>query len=57
MVISDGELNEEELKRSGKNKAWLEKKLKEQGAEKFKDVFIASVDAEGELFVQKKESL
>ena len=56
-VISDGELNEEELKRSGKNKAWLEKKLKEQGAEEFKDVFIASVDAEGELFVQKKESL
>ncbi len=56
-VISDGELNEEELKRSGKNKAWLEKKLKEQGAEGFKDVFIASVDAEGELFVQKKESL
>ena len=34
-----------------------EKKLKEQGAEEFKDVFIASVDAEGELFVQKKESL
>lgn len=53
-VISDGELNETELKRSGKSLKWLKNELKKNGIDDMKDVFIASVDAEGELFIQKK---
>lgn len=53
-VIADGELNETELSRSGKDMAWLKNELGKNGIHKIKDVFIASIDAEGELFVQKK---
>ena len=53
-VISDGELNETELKRSGKSLKWLKDELKKNDIDDMKDVFIASVDAEGELFIQKK---
>lgn len=53
-LVIDGKVNNEELKRSGKDRAWLEKTLYEHGAESIKKVFIASLDAEGELFVQLK---
>lgn len=53
-VISDGELNITELERSGKNMEWLNGELKKNGAERIEDVFIASIDAEGEIFIQKK---
>lgn len=54
-VISDGKLNKSEFIRSGKSEKWLEEALKRQGIERIKDVFIASIDAEGELFLQTKE--
>lgn len=53
-VISDGELNETELERSGKSRGWLMRELKKQGVHNVAEVFIASVDAENEVFVQKK---
>lgn len=55
-VIADGRLNEYELKRSGKTKEELTDELKKHGAKSLNEVFIASVDAEGELFVQLKSS-
>lgn len=55
-VIADGRLNEYELKRSGKTKEDLTDELKKHGAKSLNEVFIASVDAEGELFVQLKSS-
>ncbi len=54
-VIADGELNEKELMRSGKNRKWLDDKLRKNGIKDIKEVFMASVDAEGELFLQKKD--
>lgn len=54
-VIADGELNEKELMRSGKSRKWLDDKLRKNGIKDIKDVFMASVDAEGELFLQKKD--
>ena len=53
-VISDGRLNETELKRSGKSRTDLMKDIHERGAAEIKDVFIASYDAEGEIFIQLK---
>ncbi len=55
-VIADGQLNEYELKRCGKTKDELYEELRKYGAETISEVFIASVDAEGELFVQLKDS-
>ena len=53
-LVSDGELNVYELARSGKKREWLEKEIKKRGINDIKDVFIASLDVENELFVQLK---
>ena len=55
-IISDGVLNSDELKRSGKTKNWLHSQLKKQNIFKTEDVFIATVTCEGKLFVQKKKN-
>ena len=54
LLIADGKINTPALNDSGITKEWLEIKLKEYGIEKIEDVFIASLDTSGELFVQKK---
>ena len=51
ILISDGEMNKAELKRAKKSEAWLKKQIKCD----FKDVFLASLNSDGELTVQKKE--
>ncbi len=56
IVISDGEINNYALKRGGLSKKWLTDKLKNDYKIKdVRDVFIASVDAEQNLYVQKKQ--
>lgn len=50
MLVADGEMNEIELKRSGKSKAWLEKSV---GMD-INNIFIAVLNNEGQLYVQKK---
>lgn len=54
-VIVDGEMDEEEIKNSGKSKTWLKKQLSANGIKDIKRVFIATVDSNGSLFVQTKE--
>lgn len=54
-VISDGELNRRELERSGKTVDELMSDIKKHGAKRIKDVFIASVNGEGQLYLQLKE--
>ena len=54
MLISDGTLVEAELKRSGKGKKWLMTELDKRNLT-IKDVFIASLSADGELFIQEHE--
>ncbi len=53
-IVSDGTLNNDELVRSGKTMGWFEKEIKKQGIDSVKEIFIASLDAEDELFIQKK---
>ena len=55
VLISDGEINFSALKKSGLSENWLLNKLKnEYKIKNTKDVFIASVDAQKNLFVQEK---
>ena len=51
-IILDGKLNHSELPRAGITKDDILKEIKKQGATKISDVFIASIDAEDEMFVQ-----
>lgn len=54
MLISDGELNRTELSRSGKTEEWFQKTLKKHGISSYSEIFIASLDFEDGLFLQKK---
>lgn len=54
MLISDGELNRTELSRSGKTEEWFQKTLKKRGISSYSEIFIASLDIEDGLFLQKK---
>lgn len=54
-VILDGKINKKELNRLGKSENELLGEIKQHGAKNASDVFIASIDAEGEMFVQLKE--
>ena len=54
-IIYDGVLDKKELKKSGKDENWLDKKLRARGIKRYSDVFIAATDTKGELFMQIKE--
>lgn len=54
-VIMDGKFNDAEVSRSGRTKSDIEKALNKRGVKSYKDVFIASIDDEGEMFIQEKE--
>ena len=53
-VIADGHILEENLKRAGKNKQWLEKELYKNKISNINDVFIAECDRDNMLFVFTK---
>ena len=55
IIVSDGSMNEEELERSGRTVQWLKKQLEKRGIYDLEEVFLLSVNAEGELFIQLKE--
>lgn len=50
MLIADGEINKNELKRAGKNMKWLRDNIKYPPEE----VFSAMLDGKGQLHIQKK---
>ena len=51
IIISDSQVNAHGLKLIGKDKTWLENKLKKQKV-KIKDVFCMTVDDAGKIFIQ-----
>ena len=51
ILVSDGEINRSELLRSGRTEEWLRKRLNGD----IKSIFLASLNSDGELLVQKKE--
>lgn len=53
-LIMDGVLYEDNLKEIGLDMGWLKKELEGRGIQDVKDVFFASLDTSGVLFVQKK---
>lgn len=55
-VIIDGKIQNDNLKFTGNNKIWLQRKLKEQGIHKIKDVFLATCNSNNKLTVYKQIS-
>ena len=53
MLVSNGQLDKKELELSGKSEEWLKKKLKQQGIKNISEVFLATLNEQDELFVQK----
>ena len=54
VIVSDGTLNEGVLTRAKKDHIWLTKELKKRNIKDVKEIFVASLDAEDELFIQLK---
>ena len=54
-LIMDGKLNSTNLQQSNKDLAWLKRELKKQSIHKIENVFLASLDSAGALFVQAKQ--
>ncbi len=55
LIISDGRLMADNLKRRGLDDVWLSKQLKANHVRQVKEVFVLSVDEQGQVFFAKKE--
>jgi len=56
LVIEEGIIMGNVLKKNGLTKAWLEDKLNAQGIKNFKEVMYAQVDDSGKLFIDLYET-
>ncbi len=54
-LVTDGNINYEMLTKAKLNEAWLKEELSKLGYLNIKDVFLASLDTDGRLTVQRKE--
>ena len=54
-LIVDGNVNHENLAKAKLDLLWLQNELKKRGIKSAKDVLFASLDTEGQLYVQEKE--
>ncbi len=56
-LIYDTEINEDNLRKAGKDHNWLYKKLKENNVKGPEEVLLASLDVEGNLFISCKQNI
>ena len=54
LLVMDGDVNKEELERAGKDRKWLENLLQKEGIKNINEVFIATMENDGTLFLQRK---
>ena len=54
-LIMDGKVQEDNLRKIGKNLFWLRQELKERGIANTRDVFLCTIDHKGRLYVDRKE--
>ncbi|MDR3270117.1 MAG: DUF421 domain-containing protein [Peptococcaceae bacterium] len=55
-LIMDGKLDSKNLQRAQLEQKWLKNELKKAKIDRIEDVFFASYDSSGNLYVQKKQS-
>lgn len=54
-LIVDGNINFENLGKTDLDLLWLQSEMEKQGVGDLKDILFASLDTEGQLYVQRKE--
>jgi uncharacterized membrane protein YcaP (DUF421 family) len=52
-LVVDGEVMEQNLRRLGVNRAWLYDRLGQQGVQSPKEVFLAVLDTQGKLYIDR----
>lgn len=55
VLISDGVIQTDNLRHSGRDEVWLRKTLKQQGCAAPEDIFLLMLDQTGALYVSEKE--
>jgi uncharacterized membrane protein YcaP (DUF421 family) len=55
-VVLDGQVDEDALRRAGKDRVWLEDELRRQGLPGPEHILVASLDAQGTLTAQAREA-
>lgn len=55
-LIIDGKVQDEGLKQIGKTRFWLKNEIQKQGHRDFKDIYYASMNSNGKLFVDRKNN-
>lgn len=54
ILVMDGKVHDENLRKAGRNQTWLEQELKKQKITNLNEIILASLDSTNNLFVQKK---
>lgn len=54
-LITDGNVSVQNLKRAKVSQDWLLEQIKQQGYNSFEEVFLASIDHEGKLYLSPKD--
>lgn len=54
-VIVEGKVQEDALQQLGQNRFWLKRELRKKGYQEAKDIFYASINYEGELYVDTRD--
>ena len=54
-LVVDGNINFENLGKTGLDLLWLQNEMKKQGINDLPEIHFASLDTEGQLYVQRKE--
>jgi uncharacterized membrane protein YcaP (DUF421 family) len=55
-LIIDGKVQDDWLRQIGKTRFWLKNEIQKQGYRDFKEIFYASVNSNGKLFIDRKDS-
>ncbi|MBA4495749.1 DUF421 domain-containing protein [Paenactinomyces guangxiensis] len=55
-LIVDGKVQDEALNKIGQNRFWLKNEIQKQGYKDFKEIYFASLNYEGKLYIDRKDS-
>ena len=55
MLISDGRLLERNLRVRGYDGHWLDKQLEQRGLKSWEEVFLMTVDEQGQIYLAPRE--
>jgi uncharacterized membrane protein YcaP (DUF421 family) len=55
-VIVEGKVLDEGLKQIGQTRFWLKKEIQQRGYKDFKEIYFASVNYEGKIFIDAKDN-